>query len=287
MIKSMTGFGKFETETPQYKLSIEIRSLNSKQLDLNLKLPYAFRAYEMEIRQYLSTELVRGKVDVFINIEKEANKTIDVNEDLIMAYYKTIKGIAAKIGEEQVPILPILLKQPDIYKTEKKPAEENELKDIKKAISEAVQKFDAFRQQEGKALETDLLLRLTNIAQNRAQIIAIDKNRIESVKQRLTNKILEIKEVTMDKNRFEQELIYFIEKLDITEELVRLDNHLAYFKTTLSEKDAGRKLGFISQEIGREINTIGSKCNDAEMQKIVVNMKDDLEKIKEQSLNIL
>jgi uncharacterized protein (TIGR00255 family) len=287
MIKSMTGFGKFDTETPNYKLNIEIRSLNSKQLDLSLKLPYPFRAYEMELRQFLSTELVRGKVDVYISIEKEANKTIDVNEELLMAYYKTIKNIAVKIGEENQPILPLLLKQPDIYKTEKKESNENEITDLKEALKSAVKKFDDFRNQEGSALEKDLSLRLSNIEANRDKIKTIDKNRIESVKQRLTQKILDIKEVSMDKNRFEQELIYFIEKLDINEELVRLDNHLQYFKSTMAEKDAGRKLGFITQEIGREINTIGSKCNDAEMQKIVVNMKDDLEKIKEQSLNVL
>jgi uncharacterized protein (TIGR00255 family) len=287
MIKSMTGFGKFDTETPNYKLNIEIRSLNSKQLDLSLKLPYPFRAYEMELRQFLSTELVRGKVDVYISIEKEANKTIDVNEELLMAYYKTIKNIAVKIGEENQAILPLLLKQPDIYKTEKKESNENEIVDLKNALKSAVKKFDDFRNQEGSALEKDLSLRLSNIEANRDTIRTLDKNRIDAVKQRLTQKILDIKEVSMDKNRFEQELIYFIEKLDINEELVRLDNHLRYFKSTMSEKDAGRKLGFITQEIGREINTIGSKCNDAEMQKIVVNMKDDLEKIKEQSLNIL
>jgi uncharacterized protein (TIGR00255 family) len=287
MIKSMTGFGKFDTETPNYKLNIEIRSLNSKQLDLSLKLPYPFRAYEMELRQFLSAELVRGKVDVYISIEKEANKTIDVNEELLMAYYKTIKNIAVKIGEENQAILPLLLKQPDIYKTEKKESNENEIVDLKNALKSAVKKFDDFRNQEGNALEKDLSLRLSNIETNRDKIKTLDKNRIDAVKQRLTQKILDIKEVSMDKNRFEQELIYFIEKLDINEELVRLDNHLQYFKSTMSEKDAGRKLGFISQEIGREINTIGSKCNDAEMQKIVVNMKDDLEKIKEQSLNVL
>ncbi len=283
----MTGFGKFEIETTNYKLSIEIRSLNSKQLDLNLKLPYAFRVYEMELRQYLSSALVRGKVDVFVNLEKEANKTIDINEDLVMAYYNSIKSIAAKIGEEQEPILPLLLKQPDIYKSERKSADENEIADIKQALITAVEKFDGFRIQEGQALENDLLLRLSNIKNYRLQIMELDVSRVEAVKQRLTQKIMDIKDVNMDKNRFEQELIYFIEKLDVTEELVRLENHLSYFKSTLDEKDAGRKLGFISQEIGREINTIGSKCNDAEMQKIVVNMKDDLEKIKEQSLNIL
>jgi uncharacterized protein (TIGR00255 family) len=287
MIKSMTGFGKFDTETPNYKLNIEIRSLNSKQLDLNLKLPYQFRAYEMELRQFLSAELVRGKVDIYISIEKEANKTIDVNEVLLMAYYKTIKNIAVKIGEENQAILPLLLKQPDIYKAEKKESNENEIAELKNALKSAVKKFDDFRNQEGSALEKDLSLRLSNIEANRDKIKTLDKNRIEAVKQRLTQKILDIKEVSMDKNRFEQELIYFIEKLDINEELVRLDNHLQYFKSTMAEKDAGRKLGFITQEIGREINTIGSKCNDAEMQKIVVNMKDDLEKIKEQSLNVL
>ncbi len=287
MIKSMTGFGKFDVETTNYKLSIEVRSLNSKQLDLNLKLPYAFRAYEMEFRQYLSGALVRGKVDIFMNLEREANKTIDINEDLVMAYYHSIKSMATKIGEEQVPILPILLKLPDIYKSERKSADENEFVAIKNALVTAIEKFDGFRIQEGQALEKDLVLRLDTIAANRDKIRTMDSARMEAVKQRLTQKILDIKEVAMDKNRFEQELIYFIEKLDINEELVRLDNHLQYFRTTLKEKDTGRKLGFISQEIGREINTIGSKCNDAEMQKIVVNMKDDLEKIKEQSLNIL
>jgi uncharacterized protein (TIGR00255 family) len=287
MIKSMTGFGKFDSETTHYKLTIEIRSLNSKQLDLSLKLPGSFRSYEMELRQLLATELVRGKVDVYVNIEKEANKSIEINEDLVMAYHKTFKGIAEKIGEAQIPLLPLLLKQPDIYKTERKESNEQEIIEFKKVLAEAIKQFDGFRIQEGQALEKDLVLRLDTIEANRDKIKTLDSSRMEAVKQRLTQKIMDIKEVSMDKNRFEQELIYFIEKLDINEELVRLDNHLQYFKTTLKEKDAGRKLGFISQEIGREINTIGSKCNDAEMQKIVVNMKDDLEKIKEQSLNIL
>ncbi len=287
MIKSMTGFGKFDSETTQYKLSIEIRSLNSKQLDLSLKLPGAFRSYEMELRQLLAAELVRGKVDVYVNIEKEANKSIEINEDLVLAYHKTFKGIAEKIGETQVPILPLLLKQTDIYKTERKENSENDIIEFKKVLVEAIKQFDGFRIQEGQALEKDIVFRLETIAANRDKIKTLDSARMDAVKQRLTQKILDIKEVSMDKNRFEQELIYYIEKLDITEELVRLENHLQYFKTTLNEKDAGRKLGFISQEIGREINTIGSKCNDAEMQKIVVNMKDDLEKIKEQSLNIL
>jgi uncharacterized protein (TIGR00255 family) len=286
-MKSMTGFGKAEKETKQFKFNVEIRSLNSKQLDLNLRLPSLLRSKEMELRQMLSSILVRGKADVYVGLEKLEIKPIEINESLLMSYYATFKQIQGKINETETSLLPLLLKQSDIYRSEKQELNEEQYEQFLATLKLAVEQFNAFRTQEGQALNKDLEARIHLIAQYRSSIIALDKQRIDAVKQRLTNKINELKDIKIDQNRLEQELVYFIEKLDVTEELVRLENHLQYFIKTMQEADAGRKLGFISQEIGREINTIGSKCNDADIQKIVVNMKDELEKIKEQSLNIL
>lgn len=285
MIQSMTGYGKSVLQLPSKKITVEIKSLNSKNLDLNARVPGAYREKELIIRDRLAKALVRGKVDfnLFIEITGEATNT-QLNETLVKQYIQQLKKV---VDGDEIELLKMAVRMPDALKTERDEVDETEFKEILKAVDEALVSIQKYRTDEGKTLETEFANRIDNISALLEQVIEIDPQRIENVKERLTKAVSELKE-SVDQNRFEQELIYYLEKYDITEEKVRLKNHLDYFKENLSHPDSnGKKLGFISQEIGREINTIGSKANFAPMQQIVVQMKDELEKIKEQALNVL
>lgn len=286
-MKSMTGFGKASTDYNNKKINIEIRSVNSKQLDLNVRLAQQYREKEQEIRAELSKNLERGKIDasIYIDSASEANTT-NINTTLAKSYHNELKKIASELGEKTDNLLPLILKMPDVFKGEKLELVAEEWDTISKLLKEAIASFNKFRDDEGLVLKNEFTKRINTIATLLSEVAKMDEKRIPSVRERLTKGIAELKSA-IDVNRFEQELIYYIEKLDITEEKVRLKTHLDYFITTMNEPASGRKLGFITQEIGREINTIGSKANDAAIQKFVVQMKDELEKIKEQLLNVL
>jgi uncharacterized protein (TIGR00255 family) len=293
MMQSMTGFGKAQSDLEGKKLTVEIRSLNSKQLDLNLRLSTAYRAKELELRSELAKTLERGKVDVAIYTElssaDNSTNTLSINKDIAKAYYHELKQLATELDANQQSLLEMVIKMPEVLKNEKETTlDDTEWNQVKQTVNNALQAFQQFRKDEGKVLATEFETRINNIEQHLNQVLNMDSERITRIKTRIKNNLEEVIDSTkIDQNRFEQELIYYIEKLDITEEKLRLQTHLNYFKTTMKEAAAGRKLGFITQEIGREINTIGSKANDAEMQKCVVQMKDELEKIKEQLLNVL
>lgn len=285
MIQSMTGFGKSVTQLPSKKITVEIKSLNSKNLDVNARIPSQYREKELQLRNKVSKALIRGKVDFSLFVEITGEETsAAVNKGVVKKYIQQLRDIVA--GDE-TELLKMAVRMPDALSTAREEIDENEFKAIEDAVSEALEEINSFRTDEGKALEKDLKIRVVNIELLLKEIMKIDPERVEAVKERLRKGIAELKE-NIDENRFEQELVYYIEKFDITEEKVRLENHLDYFKESISSEDSnGRKLGFISQEMGREINTIGSKSNYAPMQQLVVQMKDELEKIKEQLLNVL
>lgn len=281
----MTGYGKSVLQLPTKKISIELKSLNSKNLDLNARMPSMYREKELTIRSLIASKLERGKIDfsLFVEITGEETSSV-VNQTVVKKYMEQLRNIVAADDTE---LLKMAIKMPDSLNTERDEIDENEWKLIQTEIDNTLEKIQGFRLQEGKALEKDVELRLRNIDNLLQEVINIDPDRIEGVRARLEKGIAEIKE-RVDENRFEQELVYYIEKYDITEEKVRLHNHLEYFIKSLNSEDSnGKKLGFIGQEIGREINTIGSKANYAPMQKLVVQMKDELEKVKEQLLNVL
>ena len=281
----MTGYGKSVLQLPTKKISIELKSLNSKNLDLNARMPSMYREKELAIRSLIASKLERGKIDfsLFVEITGEETSSI-VNQPVVKKYMEQLRNI---VPSDETELLKMAIKMPDALNTERDEIDENEWKLIQTEIDNTLDKIQAFRFQEGKALEKDFELRLRNIDNLLQEVITIDPDRIEGVRARLEKGIAEIKE-RVDENRFEQELVYYIEKYDITEEQVRLHNHLDYFIKSLNSADSnGKKLGFIGQEIGREINTIGSKANYAPMQKLVVQMKDELEKVKEQLLNVL
>ena len=291
MIQSMTGYGKAVVVYKEKKINVEVKSLNSKQLDLQTRIAPIYREKEMEIRQMVAAAVVRGKVDFSLWIEKDA--TVDatpINAALVENYYRQMKDIAAKTG---IPMsedpLYTLLRMPDVLtKTEQEVLSDEEWLVARKGITEALDALVSFRTQEGAALQKKFTEKIDNIAQLLAEIEPWEKGRVEKIRQRITDGLQQIPGVEYDKNRLEQELIYSIEKLDISEEKQRLANHLKYFRETMAEPAGqGKKLGFIAQEMGREINTTGSKSNQAEMQNIVVQMKDELEQIKEQVLNAL
>jgi uncharacterized protein (TIGR00255 family) len=286
-MKSMTGFGKAVTDFNGKKINIEIRSVNSKQLDLNLRMASLYRDKEQEIRSELSKNLERGKIDVSIyyDVNTEASANI-INTALAKVYHAELKKIASELGENNNELMPLVLKMPDIFKGEKLELNTEEYNTLTTLLKEAIDSFNKFRNDEGLTLKKEFTQRINAINQLLSDVITLDSKRIPNVRERLRKNIDELKS-TIDENRFEQELIYYIEKLDIAEEKLRLKTHLDYFTQTMEEAASGRKLGFISQEIGREINTIGSKANDAGIQKLVVQMKDELEKIKEQLLNVL
>ncbi|MDT0557908.1 YicC/YloC family endoribonuclease [Ichthyenterobacterium sp. W332] len=285
MIQSMTGYGKSIIQLPSKKISIEIKSLNSKNLDLNSRMPSMYRAKELDIRRSMAKTLERGKVDFSLYVEVTGEDTSSkINATVVKEYIKQLKSV---VDGNETELLKMAVRLPDAVTTEREDIDEDEWAIISNEINETLKKISAYRTDEGKALETDFKKRIENISSLLEEVIKIDPERIDGVRERLEKGISEIKE-RVDENRFEQELIYYIEKFDITEEKVRLKNHLEYFISELnSSKSNGKKLGFIGQEMGREINTIGSKSNYAPMQKLVVQMKDELEKIKEQLLNVL
>ncbi|OEY72171.1 YicC/YloC family endoribonuclease [Salegentibacter salarius] len=285
MIQSMTGFGKSITQLPSKKVTVEIKSLNSKNLDVNARIPSQYREKELQLRNTISKSLTRGKVDFSLYVEVTGEETTaSVNRGVVKNYMQQLKSI---VDGDETELLKMAVRMPDAVTTERDEIDESEFKAIEDAVIEALEEINQFRKDEGEALEKDLKLRVNNIGALLQEVLRIDPERVDAVKERLRKGIADLKE-NVDENRFEQELVYYIEKFDITEEKVRLENHLAYFNESINSPDSnGRKLGFISQEMGREINTIGSKSNYAPMQQLVVQMKDELEKIKEQLLNVL
>lgn len=285
MIKSMTGFGKSVIQLPTKKITIELKSLNSKNLDINTRIPPLYREKELPMRNTIANALVRGKIDFNLYVEITGEETTtQVNKGVVKQYMQQLKDI---VNADDIELLKMAIKMPDALKTDRDEIDEEEYKAITQALNHALTEIDAFRAEEGKALETDFISRIKNIKLLLKQVIELDPTRLAHVRERLEKAVADLK-VEVDENRFEQELTYYLEKFDITEEKIRLANHLDYFTTTLNSPDSnGKKLGFICQEIGREINTMGSKANYAPMQKIVVQMKDELEKIKEQILNVL
>lgn len=289
MLLSMTGFGKAEVRFPSKSISIEIKSLNSKQSDIYLRLPSVYKAKEIELRNLVLNSLERGKIDV--NIFEESTPGItshSINVDVVNAYFEQLKPLY-KTNELNSDILNAILRLPDVAVYNKAELDKGEWEQVIKAFKIALKDVNKFRADEGEKLKEDLLLHIDTIQNNLNKVIELDEIRIQKVKNRLQQAVHEIKEDLLDKNRFEQELIYYLEKLDINEEKVRLNTHCLYFKEIINSNEVskGKKLGFISQEIGREINTIGSKANDSDIQKLVVGMKDELEKVKEQLLNCL
>tara|TARA_R110000868_G_scaffold227388_3_gene480372 strand:- start:86 stop:943 length:858 start_codon:yes stop_codon:yes gene_type:complete len=285
MIQSMTGFGKHVIQLPSKKITIEIKSLNSKSLDLNARMPSAYKEKELELRKTIASELVRGKVDFSLYVENTGSETSSVINEVVVRQYMKQLGAIAKVDEAQ--LLEMAIRMPDAMKTEREDIDEDEFIAIEKALEEALKEINIFRSEEGQVLDNDFVARIGTIQTLLAEVEVLDIDRLQTIRERLEKAVADLK-VDLDANRFEQELIYYLEKYDITEEKVRLKNHLDYFLSTLKSDDSnGRKLGFICQEIGREINTIGSKANFAPLQQVVVQMKDELEKIKEQMLNVL
>ena len=292
MVRSMTGYGKAEQEIQGKKITVEIRSLNSKQLDLNVKLPMSYREYELELRAEIAKKLVRGKSDLFVFVEtvkEEAPATI--NKEVFGCYYDQIKQVSEQLGISLAnePVVQTILRMPDVLHVERQEVTEEEVAALKQSVQGALRELEKFRAQEGAALIADILHRVEKIENLVTTIEPFEKGRIDVIKNRIASNLAEfVPQAIIDQNRFEQELIFYVEKLDITEEKVRLRNHCKYFREICDAEEAlGRKLGFVAQEMGREINTLGSKANDADIQKMVVQMKDELEKIKEQVLNIL
>ena len=290
MVKSMTGFGKGEAALRNKKITVEIRSLNSKQLDLSLRLPAVYRQSEYEIRNLIARTIQRGKVDVFVTVESQAVETsARINREVFREYLRQMNDTLSFSGIDAGydAILPVIMRLPDVVATEAEAISEEEHAALLAAVEAAAAHLDAFREQEGAILIADLLRRVELIEQYKTEVVPFEKARTETVKARILDNLSKLA-VDVDRNRLEQEMIFYLEKLDITEEKVRLTNHCRYFREVAGgEEAAGRKLGFIAQEMGREINTMGSKANETNIQILVVKMKDELEKIKEQVLNIL
>ncbi|WP_136467797.1 YicC/YloC family endoribonuclease [Flagellimonas onchidii] len=285
MIQSMTGFGKHVVQLPSKKITIELKSLNSKNLDINARIPQFYREKELELRKMIADVLVRGKVDFGLYVEITGEETsAEVNQGVVKKYMQQLADI---VKGDDLKLLELAIRLPDTMKSEKGDIDEAEYEAIKSAMKEALSEIAKFRSEEGLVLEKDFIGRLETLNSLLDKVKMMDPERLDTVRERLEKAVADLK-VDLDENRFEQELIYYLEKYDITEEKVRLANHLDYFESTLRSNDSnGKKLGFIAQEIGREINTIGSKANYAPMQQLVVQMKDELEKIKEQMLNVL
>lgn len=291
MILSMTGFGKASAEIANKKIIVEVKSLNSKQIDLSTRISGMYREKEIELRKLITQRLERGKIEFALYIDK-SNKpsSTQINESVVMDYHRQLSDISSRMGVEPTKDwLSVLLRMPDVLKTEAEELDENEWEDIKISINAALDKLIDFRIQEGKSLAKVFEAKIESIRQLAQEVSKYEAERIEKVRARLEENLEAISEkVDYDRNRLEQELIFYIEKLDVNEEKIRLQNHLDYFIETMNNEDnSGKKLGFITQEIGREINTLGSKANHSEMQKLVVLMKDELEQIKEQILNVL
>ena len=290
MVKSMTGFGKGEAALQNKKITAEIRSLNSKQLDLGLRLPAVYRQSEYEIRNIIARTIQRGKVDVFVTVESQAVETpARINKEVFREYLHQMTDTLAFAGidADYDAIVPVIMRLPEVISTETESISDEEHATLIAATEAAAARLDAFRMQEGAILIADLLGRVDRIESYKEEVVPFEKARTETIKARILDN-LEKLQADVDRNRLEQEMIFYLEKLDITEEKVRLANHCRYFREVAAgEEGAGRKLGFIAQEMGREINTMGSKANESNIQILVVKMKDELEKIKEQVLNIL
>jgi len=288
MLQSMTGFGKSNALFESRKVSIEIRTLNSKGLDLNMKIPSIYKEAEPFLRKLISKKLTRGKIEFSLFIESEKLKgTSLVNRDLATSYFNEIKSLNESWGEQPVDYLAVVLRLPDVLNIETAEIDESDINQLKDLTAEACEMVESFRKKEGLDLQNEFCQRVAEIRKLMDEIVPFESERIEATRERLLKGLNEINSEKADNNRFEQEMIFYIEKLDIAEEKMRLSNHLSYFEETLALPNSGKKLGFIAQEMGREINTIGSKCNHSEMQRRVVLMKDSLEKIKEQVLNTL
>ncbi|MDC3337073.1 YicC family protein [Flavobacteriales bacterium] len=290
MILSMTGYGKAEGTIGNKKFSIELRSVNSKQFDLNVRMPSVYKEKEIPLRNKLSKQLIRGKIDLFIHFDsngEEVNSTI--NTTVVKRYFRQVQELSVELGLHTEQAMTDLLRLPEVMKQDRKEIDEDEWGQVMHLIENAVEKFIMFREQEGISLFEDFKLRIDNIEDCANRVMPFEKERTQGVREKIEGLFAEFHDKEhIDSNRMEQEMIYYLEKLDITEERVRLANHLDYFRETLNDdKSQGKKLGFIGQEIGREINTMGSKANHSEIQKLVVQMKDELEKIKEQVLNAL
>lgn len=288
MIQSMTGYGKSVLHLPSKKVTIEVKSLNSKNLDLNTRIPSYYREKELDVRKKLASSLVRGKVDFSIYVEMTADETsTTVNTGVVREYMQQLRNVTQVGSSDDVELMKMAVRMPDALKTEREELDEEEWNQIDAHIDEALKEIIQYRIDEAQSLEEDFKTRIANIQTALEEVKKLDGDRIAHVKERLQKALTDLK-VEVDENRFEQELIYYLEKLDINEEKVRLANHLEYFLQQLETSDSnGKKLGFIVQEIGREINTTGSKANFAPIQKLVIQMKDELEKIKEQILNVL
>jgi len=289
MIQSMTGFGRATLILPQKKISVEVKSLNSKQVDINTRIPSFYKEKELEVRSLLSSTLRRGKIELSIFIENtDTNAQYKINKDLVGEYMRSLQDL----GNEKIAggeLLSIAMRLPDAMKVEREEIDEKEWSAIMEVVKEALDSLVAYRKAEGLSLENDIKEQISRIDSLHNDVPKYEQERISTIKDRISTKLNDVlQSVDFDQNRLEQEMIYFIEKLDVSEEKVRLKNHCAYFIETMnSNESSGKKLGFISQELGREINTLGSKANHTEIQKIVVQMKDSLEKIKEQVLNVL
>ena len=290
MVKSMTGFGKGEATLQNKRITVEIRSLNSKQLDLSLRLPAVYRQSENELRNVIARTIQRGKVDVFVSVESQSVETpARINREVFREYLRQMNDTLAFAGidADYDAILPVIMRLPDVVATESEAISEEEHAALIAATEAAAAQLDAFRTQEGAILIADLLRRVELIERYRDEVVPFEEARTETIRTRILDNLAKLP-VEVDRNRLEQEMIFYLEKLDITEEKVRLTNHCKYFREVAAgEEGAGRKLGFIAQEMGREINTMGSKANESNIQILVVKMKDELEKIKEQVLNIL
>ncbi len=292
MMQSMTGFGKASSDLKNKKYSVELKSLNNKQTDIQIRIPQNYREKEMYIRKLIISKLLRGKIELSIRLDGNTTGAAStINPDTFAKYYTQLRALSKeqKIDLQDDTVFESIMRLPDILKTEESELDETEWIALSKAIDQALEQLLAFRKQEGKALETDILKRIAKIRHFAEQVPQYEAERIEKIRERINSNLNELKSKEgIDKNRFEQEIIYYLEKLDITEEKVRLANHLNYFeKTSQEQAPLGKKLSFISQEIGREINTLGSKASHYEIQKLVVQMKDELEKIKEQLMNVL
>ena len=288
MLHSMTGYGKATGNYEGKKVSVEVKSLNSKSMDLYVRTAPFYREKELEIRQQITALLDRGKVEVNVNIESTgATKSVEINKDLALAYYQDLKQTNDQLGEKSVDYLSLIVKMPDIFMQAKEEITIEENAFLTNLVTQACQQLNNFRRQEGEALEKEFTERINEIKGLLADVPKYENLRIEIIRERMRKGLEDMDNPNIDENRFQQELIFYIEKLDITEEKMRLSNHLDYFLETMVLTSAGKKLGFITQEIGREINTLGSKSYHVELQKMVVDMKDSLEKIKEQVLNTL
>ncbi|MGQ1891205.1 YicC/YloC family endoribonuclease [Thermophagus sp. OGC60D27] len=291
MIKSMTGFGKAVCQLPTKRIIIEIKALNSKQLDVNIRIPNHYKEKELALRSIIGQTLRRGKIDITFNVESMMpDKISQINEDVIRAYHSQLKSVAKNLGiNDNTDFLRIIMPLPDTMKSAQPELDDEEWIAVQKSFQQAIEQLDEFRIQEGEAMLKDVKHHNQSIRKLLDEVATFEKQRAEKIKNRIKENLENLKlNGSVDENRFEQELIYYLEKLDISEEKTRLKNHINYFNETLEEVGpVGKKLGFISQEMGREINTLGSKASDSEIQRIVVKMKDELEKIKEQILNIL